>query len=507
MSGAVHGTGLAARLRDHLKASGSLDGARHAVVALSGGVDSMTLLHLLRFGGAAPSPALHAAHLDHRMRAESAADAEWLGGVCADWGVTLHLRTASTPVRTEAEGRELRYRFLAEAAEGLGAGAVILTGHTADDQAETVLFRIARGSGPRGAAGILPGRPPSVLRPLLPFRRAEVEAYAAAHEVPHREDPTNRELRWTRNRIRHEILPALEAAVPGAAASLAALAGTSRVESAALNLLLDERIVALALAQPAEASSAALSFDRKALAALPDHLLTVLLRRAAKQLGGSPGRTATAALLRFVREAASGRRVTLEGGVTVEHHLGAIHLRSVAAGPPDTPAAPQAGVATSRVRGASPTATLPRVSVQPPSGEAGFTHGACTVAVSWRSTDGGQPVKEPPPALERRSVQAGSPRAASHSPFVAHFAPGDVGFPLDVRPWAPGDRMTLPYGKKKVKKILLEARIPADRREGWPVVADAGGAILWIPGSPQPSHAVRPTPGDGALRLEVRIRS
>ncbi len=507
MSGAPDGTGLAARFRDHLTASGCLDGARHAVVALSGGVDSMTLLHLLRFGGAAPSPALHAAHLDHRMRAESGADAEWLGEVCADWDVTLHLRTASTPVRTEAEGRELRYRFVAEVAEGLGTGAVILTGHTADDQAETVLFRIARGSGPRGLASILPGRPPSVLRPLLPFRRAEVEAYAAAHEVPHREDPTNRDLRWTRNRIRHEILPALEAAVPGAAASLAALAGTSRMESAALDQLLDERIAALALAQPADASSAALSFDREALTALPDPLLTVMLRRAAMRMGGSPGRAATAALLRFVREAPSGRSVTLEGGITAEHHLGAIHLRCASAGYPEAQAALDSDVAVSPVRRSSPTATLPRVRVEPPSGEAGFTHGACTVAVSWRSTVRGQPAEQPPPAFEHRSIQAVSPRAASHSPFVAHFAPGDVGFPLHVRPWVPGDRMTLPYGKKKVKKILLEARVQADRREGWPVVADAAGVILWVPGYPQPSRAIPPSPGDDALRLEVRIRS
>lgn len=503
------GTGLAARFRDHLAASGCLGGARHAVVAVSGGVDSMTLLHLLRFGGAAPSMALHAAHLDHGMRAESGADAEWLAGVCAGWGVAYHLRTASTPVRTEAEGRALRYRFFAEVAEGLGTGAVILTGHTADDQAETVLFRIARGSGPRGLAGILPGRSPSIVRPLLPFRRAEVEAHAAAHEVPCREDPTNRDTRWTRNRIRHEILPALEAAVPGAAAALAALAGTSRVESAALDQLLDERIAALASAEPDRASPPALSFDRKALAALPDPLLTVLLRRAATQTGGFPGRTATAALLRFVREAPSGRRITLEGGVTVEHQLGAIHLLGSATGPGDRVAGRDTGARASSLGASSPTGQLPRVRVEPPSGEAGFTHGACTVAVSWQSTEGGEPAQEPAqepaPAVERRS-RAGSPGARPHSPFVAHFAPGDVGFPLDVRPWAPGDLMTLPYGKKKVKKILLEARIPAGRRAGWPVVADAAGAILWVPGFPQPSRAVLPSPGDVALRLEVRIR-
>lgn len=505
MSSAADGTDLAARFRGHLAASGCLEGVRHAVVAVSGGVDSMTLLHLLRFGGAAPSMALHAAHLDHGMRADSGADAEWLAGVCAGWGVTHHLRTASTPVRTEAEGSELRYRFFAEVAEGLGTGAAILTGHTADDQAETVLFRIARGSGPRGLAGILPGRSPSIVRPLLPFRRAEVEAHAAAHEVPCREDPTNRDTRWTRNRIRHEILPALEAAVPGAAAALAALAGTSRVESAALDQLLDERIAALASAEPADASPSALSFDRNALAALPDPLLTVLLRRAATQTGGFPGRTATAALLRFVREAPSGRRITLEGGVTVEHQLGAIHLRGAATGPGEGVTARDTGARASSLRASSPTGQLPRVRVEPPSGEAGFTHGACTVAVSWQSTDGGEPAQEPPPAVEHRS-RAGSPGARPHSPFVAHFAPGDVGFPLDVRPWAPGDLMTLPYGKKKVKKILLEARIPAGRRAGWPVVADAAGAILWVPGSPQLSCAVLPSPGDVALRLEVRIR-
>ena len=334
MSGADP-TGLAGRFRDHLAATGVLDGAARVVVAVSGGVDSMTLLHLLRFGGAARPPSLHAAHLDHRMRAGSAADADWLGEVCAGWGVKFHLGVAAAPVRTEAEGRERRYAFLAEVAESLGGGAPVLTGHTADDQAETVLFRIARGSGPRGLGGIRAGSPPGPVRPLLPFRRAEVEAYAAAHEVPHREDPTNLDPRWTRNRIRHEILPLLEEAVPGAAAALAALAGTSRLESAALDRLLDERIAELALAPPAPPHRPGLSFDRKALAGLPDPVLAALLRRAAARLGGSPGRAATAALLRFVREAASGRRVTLRGGVTVRHDLGRIHFR--AAGPPPPP--------------------------------------------------------------------------------------------------------------------------------------------------------------------------
>ena len=493
MNGPGDTTGLATRFRDHLNASGCLDDADHAVVAVSGGVDSMTLLHLLRFGGAAPSPTLHAAHLDHRMRTESADDAAWLGKVCAEWGVAYHLRAAATPIRTEAEGREQRYGFFAEVAEGLGAGAVTLTGHTADDQAETVLFRIARGSGPRGVRGIHPGGSRSPVRPLLPFWRAEVEAYAAAHGVPYREDPSNRDPRWTRNRLRHEVLPALQAAVPGAAAALVSLAGTSRLESAALDQLLDDRIAALASARSASRSQPALSFDREALAALPDPLLTVLLRRVATRLGGSLGQGATAALLRFVREAPSGRRVKLAGGVTVEHHLGALHFGGALDGGAHTRTPPDSEAVASPAPGPSFTDPPPHVRIDPPGGEGAFTHGACRVAVSWQRVEA--------------STGGRGPGGDSGSPFVAHFAPGSVRFPLDVRPWAPGDRMTLSYGKKKVKKILLEARVPADRREGWPVVADAHGAILWVPGSAQPSRRARLSPEGDALRVEIRIRS
>jgi len=315
--------GLAARFRAHLRGSGRLDGATSAVVAVSGGLDSMTLLHLLRFGGGTPPLPLHAAHVDHRMRAESGADAAWLAGVCEEWGVPYHGRAAPAPVRTEAEGRELRYAFFADVARELGRGTVVMTAHTADDQAETVLFRIARGSGPRGLAGILPERSPSIVRPLLPFRRRELEAYAAAHGVSHRRDPSNRDPRWTRNRLRHEILPSLEAAVPGAAGALVSLAETSRAESAALELLLDERIEALA-APPGSGSG--FSFGRETLAALPDPVLIALLRRAAARLGGRPGRAASADLLRFVRESRSGRSVTLAGGVAVSHSRGSVRF-------------------------------------------------------------------------------------------------------------------------------------------------------------------------------------
>ena len=330
---------FAARVRLRVREDSLLDGAEVLIAAVSGGLDSMALLHLLVRGGVAPPAAILAAvHVDHRMRPESAAAAEWVAGRCADWGVACHLRRASRPVATEAEGRRLRYDLFTELARELGENAVVLTAHTADDQAETVLFRSARGSGPCGVGGIrpkrrlVPGGSTAVVRPLLPFRRGELAEYAAEHGVPYREDPTNRDLRWTRNKIRHRILPELEMAVPGAAASLAHMAETSRAEAAALGLLLDERIAAMTAAPPGTANG--FSFKRAELAAAPTELAAALLRRAVARLGGEAGRRATGDLLHFARETGGGREVTVRGGVTVAREGPLVHIRPPVRSPP-----------------------------------------------------------------------------------------------------------------------------------------------------------------------------
>ena len=328
--------GLDRRFAAHLATSRWLAEGAGVVVGVSGGADSMTLLHLMRHRDGPPTVRLHAAHVDHRMRAESAADAAWVGGICERWGIPFHLRAAAAPVANEAEGRELRYDLFEEVRRGLGRGAVAMTAHTADDQAETVLFRAARGSGPRGLGGIRAARSPSVVRPLLPFRRAEVRSYATERGIPFRDDPTNRDVRWTRNRLRHEILPALEDAVPGATAALAALARTSRLEAHALGELLDERIAALAAppAPTAPPPPGALSLDRPALVALSRPLLTLVLRRAVQRMGGDPGRGATEALVRFAREGRSGRRVAVAGGVVVERRRDQLMIRKARPAPP-----------------------------------------------------------------------------------------------------------------------------------------------------------------------------
>ncbi len=502
---------LDARFAEHLRTSGWLDGVSKVVVGVSGGMDSMVLLHLMRFGegvwsapvhgpppapvhGPPPAPVhglpsapshgappvqLHAAHIDHRMREGSTEEAARVADVCADWEVPCRLHRAPEPVASEERGRELRHRFFEEVRQSLGDGAVTMTGHTADDQAETVLFRAARGSGIRGLAGIRPVRSPSVVRPLLTFRRRELERYAAAHGVPFREDPTNRDPRWIRNRLRHQILPALEEAVPGAAGALAALAGTSRLHSAALDELLDARLAALgshtgaertqtertrAERTGAERSGRELSLDRKALCTLSDPVLTLAMRRAVARVGGEAGRGATAALVRFVRESPSGRSIDVGGGVVAERRLAAVRIRR---------------------RERAPRPLPPPAAVQ--IGERG----------------GGQGV------FARREGKGGAVRVAwgtsprPRFPHVARIPRDGVPFPLVFRAWESGDRVKMPYGRKKVKKLLLEARVPADRREHFPVLADAAGRVLWIPGVTDPVAAA--TGGSGDLVCCVAV--
>jgi tRNA(Ile)-lysidine synthase len=209
------------------------------VVAVSGGPDSVALLRALREArGAGP---LTTAHLNHQLRgAESDADEAFVRDLCA--GLSLDYRRERLDVRgvAEAEGanlesvaRRLRYDWLARVAEDVGA-ARVATGHTANDQAETVLHRVLRGAGLRGLRGIAVRRPltarVSLVRPLLTVTRADVMTYLDAIGQGYRQDSTNLDPTLTRNRIRHRLLPLVAAEYsPRIVELLGRLAGQAEV--------------------------------------------------------------------------------------------------------------------------------------------------------------------------------------------------------------------------------------------------------------------------------------
>ena len=176
------------------------------VVACSGGADSLGLLVLAHRAGLEPV----AVHVDHGLRVDSAEDADVVAHAAARLGVDW--RTVRVHVEPggnlEARARDARYRALASAC-GLAGATAILVAHTADDQAETVLINLMRGSGTAGLAGMA-RRQGNVVRPLLHLRRAEVRAVVTRAGIPIAEDPTNADRRWQRAWIRHDVLPMLE---------------------------------------------------------------------------------------------------------------------------------------------------------------------------------------------------------------------------------------------------------------------------------------------------------
>jgi len=281
--------GLAERFAAHLEATGLLLGARNVVVACSGGGDSTALLVLLVPFARARGIVLVPAHVAHGLRgAAGDRDARFVADLARDLDLPFALRPVDVPEHRgkgeslEAAARRLRYSALLHLAGELGEGTLVGTGHTLDDQAETVLLNLLRHAG-RTRGGIRPRRKDGVVRPLLPFTRAELRRVLELEGIPWREDETNENEKILRNRVRRRTLPELERRWPGVAARLsrAADAWTRRLD------FVDGRIDAAL-----EEAGAPLGgpFARTLLDRLEPEALGRLLVRAAGERGRVPGR-------------------------------------------------------------------------------------------------------------------------------------------------------------------------------------------------------------------------
>ena len=268
---------------------GMLPPGSTVICALSGGADSVCLLHWLLSLAAERQLRVCAAHFDHRLRgAESERDAAFAARLCESRGVTLFSGSgdasawaAERGLGTEEAARELRYAFFEKTAAEL-PGSRVATAHNADDNAETLLMRLGRGSGLRGLGGIPPVRG-IYIRPLLQTERSTILRYLRENELEWVEDSTNGEDAYTRNRLRHRVLPLLREEYPGFVRSVSACAERLREDEAYLSAQ------AAALLPPEAGEEGALSFSAAALAAAPRPLaLREPLGRAA---GGraSPG--------------------------------------------------------------------------------------------------------------------------------------------------------------------------------------------------------------------------
>ncbi|MDG2240141.1 MAG: tRNA lysidine(34) synthetase TilS [Longimicrobiales bacterium] len=442
---------LGPRFSEVLGRDAGLLGSKPIVAAVSGGMDSVVLLHLLRSGLRNSGIALHVVHVDHGLRLGSEADARWVSGLCRAWGLPLHQTQVAVVGGSEEAARNARYTAIEKVRRAVGASWVAL-GHHADDQAETVLHRIVRGTGIEGLAAMAQFREPGIWRPLLSFSRDELEAYATENGLAWRTDPTNTDLSFARNAIRHVVIPALESGVSsGARRALVHLASLSGEESeawvAAMPILLAQVGI--------EREDGKVSLSIRALQNFAPPLRAKVLRSLARGLGVSLDRVGTRVATEFTSSGLSGQEVSVTGGLRVRRELDRLVV----------------------ALGSEREEDIPLVISNQSSGSGTVRLSGQTLRVDW--------------GVGEDDAGAGT-----------RITVRDPRFPLTLRARQDGDRIQLAYGSKKLKKLFLEARIPEPKRRAVPVLVDADGRVLWIVGL---AESALPASNEAAASLEIGI--
>ncbi len=439
-------------------------------VAVSGGADSVALLDLLRELAPRWNLALSVLHVDHGWRDDSSEDARFAGELAGAHGMPFHVRTLEPGPRQggnlEQTARLARREFFLGF---LKAGLLdrVALGHTRSDQAETVLFRILRGAGATGLAGLRPVSPEGLVRPLLEVTRGEVEDWLRARGLDWREDSTNRDPRFARNRIRHFLLPDLERewnpALSETLAQMAVLAGDEedywrgQIDGVAEGLLCRRGQAVL------------LRADR--LAGLPPAVARRLLRRAVGQVRGDLRQIEFGHIEQILE---LGRRAEGDGraqipGVDVFRSFEWIRLA-----PP--------GMDRLENRNWRLRPDIPgRIAIP----GMGTMLELCLAEASWNvsgespTPDSGYTVSESELDWER------------------------ISGPIELRNWRPGDQYE-PAGRgrqEKIKFLFQQFRIPLWERRGWPILT-VGDLILWAKRF-GPAAGLEATP---ASRTVLRIR-
>ncbi len=430
-------------------------------VGVSGGADSVALLRALHASVGELGLVLHAVHLHHGLRgSEADGDLEFVRALAAELYLPFH--EARVDVAAEADkadesveeaARRLRYGWFRQLMAS-GVVEAVAAAHTRDDQAETVCAKFLRGAWTEGLSGIHPvvefaeGR---VVRPLLGATRAEVEVYLKALGQGWREDSSNRQLAFTRNRIRHELLPLLEGWNPQIKQHLAQMAELARDEEAWWTAELVQLAPQVLMAgRPVRgggrASGAGLALDVTRLAALAPALQRRLLRYAVDQMGAALDFPSTEALRALALEGRAGQKRELAQGLRAERTPRELRLTIEAASAKGT------------------TETIPEYSAPIPGEIAAAAFGI---------------------RLRVLEVAGGARGGGAAVP----------GMTATLRNWRPGDRVHLRYsgGPRKVKEVLERMRVTGSSRAVWPVL-EVDGRIVWMKGvelEPEQGIAVR----------------
>jgi len=445
---------LAARFRAHLTNSGLFDPPGRVLVAVSGGADSLALLHLMNAVADVHRLEVQVGHVDHGIHAESAAWAARVAGIAAGLGLPCHVESlALGPGTTETDARAARYPALRRLQRAADA-QYLATAHQASDQVETVLFRFLRGSGPAGLAGIPARGPRGLRRPLLPFTGDELRTWlAAAADVDPVEDPANTDQRSDRNWLRWALLPEIRRRFPDVERAVRAGARQAAADRAAWESLISCDASLRMSRQPG-----VVEVERGPFARYDNVLSEAILRAVCRTAGWRPRSRRMTALVTFAREAPSGRRLEVGEGWTAATVFGRLRISA-----PD---------ATGRMADRTPDAVVWGMG---PAGEATWGEWG----IRWCHGVAEQ--------VERRSWTTW---VRADRGEVRGMRAGDTLYPLGG------------IGRRPVRRLLMEARVPRAERAQHPLIVQ-DTRILWVPGVCRGTEAV-PRPGEPAVRLDVR---
>jgi tRNA(Ile)-lysidine synthase len=414
------------------------------VAAVSGGPDSTALLHILDRLQRDLDFRIVAAHLDHRLRQDSSLDAEFTRDTARSLGVdtivtTVDVRAlaAEKGISVEEAGRSARYAFFEEVRNSAGAQA-IATAHHLDDEIETFFLRIFRGSSPKGLRGIPPVRGP-IIRPLLCLTRKQIMAFLTDEQIPYRTDPTNLQDNTDRNFVRNRLIPVVRERFPDFAKPLKRGMDLIELEESLL-----QELTCQLYSQAVSKTDCGFSIDVSALRSAHEAIAARVIVLALYEVSGDETRWQRShvdAVMKMVRSANPSGEIHLPGGPIVYREYCKLVLRSKA---------------LKSETGYTITVSGPGAIHVPAAG----------MTLHFR-------------ILTKEAVNSVDLDSTTRALFDAD----QTLFPLTVRSPIAGDRFR-PWGMdgtRKLKKVLIDAKVPLRERRSLPLVVK-GNEILWIPG-------------------------
>jgi len=442
------------------------------VVAVSGGADSMALLHIMAQMASRKGLLLHVVHVNHGIRTDAGLDQEVVEHACRTYGLSFACEKVETPAAAEVSGasieieaRNLRYlcfakHYLAQQADAL------LTAHNRGDQAETVLLNLARGCSPAALSGIPEDTTRlgmRIVRPLLSCNRGQIVGYLEAHGHTWREDSTNTDLAYRRNAVRHIILPAMRKHLnPRIEDALLRCAAMAHEDEAFLQAMAQEHA---ALIFPSNLQqNIMLEAYRQTPKPLRTRLLVDWLWRVVQLKPGSLSYDTIQRIDEFALHSTAGEQVSLPSGHRLQHAYDRLVLLS----------------------GSAQKATSSHVPLSVP-GTTPIPEYGCQITI-----DSDQGFERQPP------------QKPGSIPATCHIRLPHEGEHLLIRNRLEGDRieMTGPGGHRKLQDILTDLKVPVCERDQIPLLV-SGNDIIWIPGLRVSHDWAVPAPDAPSLRITI----